>query len=274
MLPVMDTNRQLESVGVSRHELGVKTNCDAYVYDFTREDLIKKVRRLIDSFNGTLEQYLKHPTRDMVDLVTANDRLDEIQWTHALKSALRRRAKAGVPMTFDESRIREVLYRPFTKVWLYEDWDILAQGKKNCKILPTRICTHTHTHTQSLSDTLANSRLVPSRQTVSATSASLDAKRESSKDDSDDQRRPDVDDERSVRSDHGQESPTVQGDKPRAVEDPGGGSVVPHRDRSLQDWQRTNRRISRDCGITVACRVIPQRSSRRAPPTWQSSQPS
>ncbi len=148
MLPVMDTNRQLESVGVSRHELGVKTNCDAYVYDFTREDLIKKVRRLIDSFNGTLEQYLKHPTRDMVDLVTANDRLDEIQWTHALKSALRRRAKAGVPMTFDESRIREVLYRPFTKVWLYEDWDILAQGKKTAKFFPPE-SAHTHTHTHS-----------------------------------------------------------------------------------------------------------------------------
>ena len=42
-----------------------------------------------------------------------------------LKKSLRR----GHKIEFDESRILEVLYRPFTKLWLYEDDRILSSVK-------------------------------------------------------------------------------------------------------------------------------------------------
>ena len=45
--------------------------------------------------------------------------------TDTLKQSLRR----GHRIEFDESRIREVLYRPFTKLWLYEDDRILSSVK-------------------------------------------------------------------------------------------------------------------------------------------------
>ena len=37
---------------------------------------------------------------------------------------------------FDESRIREVLYRPFTRIWLYEDHRILSQAKATSGLFP------------------------------------------------------------------------------------------------------------------------------------------
>ncbi|MYH06689.1 MAG: hypothetical protein F4194_09565, partial [Acidimicrobiia bacterium] len=37
---------------------------------------------------------------------------------------------------FDESRIRAVLYRPFTKLWLYEDDRILSSVKTVSKMFP------------------------------------------------------------------------------------------------------------------------------------------
>ena len=59
------------------------------------------------------------------DEATINNNLSTIKWTDTLKQSLRR----GHGIEFDESRIREVLYRPFTKLWLYEDDRILSSVK-------------------------------------------------------------------------------------------------------------------------------------------------
>ena len=80
-----------------------------------------------------------------VEECTGNDELDRIKWTDTLRQPLRGRKE----IAFDESRIREVLYRPFTKLWLYEDDRILSSVKTISAMFP-RIPTesaHTHTHT-------------------------------------------------------------------------------------------------------------------------------
>lgn len=46
-------------------------------------------------------------------------------WTETLKQSLKNNER----ITFDEDRIREVLYRPFTKLWLYEDHRILPRAE-------------------------------------------------------------------------------------------------------------------------------------------------
>ena len=106
----------------STHALGVATNCDVYVYSFSRESLIDRVRRLIDAYEEARELYeLGEP----LEAITRNDYLSEIKWTAALKQSLRQ----GHRIEFDEFRIRVVLYRPFTKLWLYEDDQILSSVK-------------------------------------------------------------------------------------------------------------------------------------------------
>jgi len=130
LMPVceLDSSSRGASV-VSDHALGIATNCDTYVYSFSREALCARMSRLIDAYNEALELVEAGCT---VDECTENDELDRIKWTGTLKQSLRRREEA----VFDESRIREVLYRPFTKLWLYEDDRILSSVKTISKMFP------------------------------------------------------------------------------------------------------------------------------------------
>ena len=107
---------------VADHALGAKTNCDAYVYSFSREALAMRVNALIDAYEHARHRLSRGSS---FEDVTRNDQLETIKWTHTLKQSL----KKGEEIEFEESRICEVLYRPFTKAWLYEDHRILSQAK-------------------------------------------------------------------------------------------------------------------------------------------------
>ena len=106
---------------------GVMTACDAYVYAFDYDDLVNKVSAFIDIYDSTLDRVQTAESRQAretaIAMTTKNtaSSLPVIKWTGKLKQALRR----GDVIEFDESRIREVMYRPFTKVWIYEDARIL-----------------------------------------------------------------------------------------------------------------------------------------------------
>ena len=130
LFAVCDTKRENEKVAVCNHASGVKTNCDTYVYSFSREMLIQKVKRLIDVYDQALD--LVEIYGEEIGKVTANTRLDAIKWTDTLKGSLRK----GERIVFDESNIREVLYRPFTKLWLYEDDLILSSVKTVSAMFP------------------------------------------------------------------------------------------------------------------------------------------
>ena len=106
---------------------GVMTACDPYVYAFDYDDLVDKVMAFIGAYDGALARV--QPTdsrrvRDAAIAATTNNTpqsLPVIKWTDKLKRSLRR----GDEIEFDASRIRQVQYRPFTKVWMYEDARIL-----------------------------------------------------------------------------------------------------------------------------------------------------
>ena len=129
-LMVLCDTKENTQVAVSNHASGVKTNCDTYVYSFSREMLIQKVKRLIDVYDQSLD--LVEIYGEDIGKVTANTRLDAIKWTDTLKGSLRK----GRRIVFDEGRIRQVLYRPFTKLWLYEDDLILSSVKTVSAMFP------------------------------------------------------------------------------------------------------------------------------------------
>ena len=111
------------------HALGAKTNCDTYVYSFTYDDLVSRMTALIDAYEHARHLVTKGTS---IEDATRNDELETIKWTHKLKQSL----KNGQEIEFDEARIREVLYRPFTKLWLYEDHRILSQAKATSDLFP------------------------------------------------------------------------------------------------------------------------------------------
>ncbi len=115
---------------------GIKTNLDAYVYSFSWLDLCERVRKLIDEFNRTLGRWReagcpKQGTPSFARLID-NRAIDAIKWTGHLRTTLAR----GEPLEFDPRRIRAVLYRPFTKLWLYEDYRILSAGRAVSRMFP------------------------------------------------------------------------------------------------------------------------------------------
>ncbi len=135
LLPVCSTNKQ-ERSAVAEHASGVKTNCDTYVYSFSRDDLIARIKALIDEYEDM--RFFVEEGEITFRQATRNDNLKTIKWTATLKQAL----KANKEIIFDESRVREVLYRPFTKLWLYEDDRILSSVKTVSKMFPREESTN------------------------------------------------------------------------------------------------------------------------------------
>jgi predicted helicase len=87
---------------------GVVTNRDEWVYDFSEDDLSKKVNFLIDKYNS---ERTRLAGTDFDD----DDLSPEIKWTQDLKRFLRQNIALG----YEQESIRESIYRPFVKSTLY-----------------------------------------------------------------------------------------------------------------------------------------------------------
>ena len=99
------------------YSLGVSTNRDAWAYNFNRNTLTVNMQRTIDYYN---EQVFKWERRtddeaNVDDFVIYDD--TKISWSRDLKLDLKRRRSAE----YAERKVRNVLYRPFTKSNLFFD---------------------------------------------------------------------------------------------------------------------------------------------------------
>ena len=129
LLPVCSTKASQEAA-VLAHARGVGTSCDVYVYSYSRQGLVDKVKALIEAYEDA--RFFVGEGDITFEDATQNTELGVIKWTATLKNSL----KADKEVAFDESCIREVLYRPFTKLWLYEDDRILGSVKTVSKMFP------------------------------------------------------------------------------------------------------------------------------------------
>ena len=130
LLPVCSTAKTPDAAVIS-HARGVGTSCDVYVYSLTREALVAKVEALIKAYKEARLDFLNGYSFEEVTKNTPKS-LHAIKWTNTLKQSL----KAKREIVFEESRIRQVLYRPFTKLRLYEDDRILGSVKTVSRMFP------------------------------------------------------------------------------------------------------------------------------------------
>lgn len=97
--------------------LGVVTNRDAWIYQYSYEKLVNNLKDLINVYNTEchrIQSLLKDtPTQDVGDLV--NNDPTKISWTRALKNDL----KKNKELVFDKKSLYISTYRPFTKSWMY-----------------------------------------------------------------------------------------------------------------------------------------------------------
>ena len=99
------------------YSLGVSTNRDAWACNFNRNALAENMNRLIGTYNAEIDRWKRRENRDAnVDDFVVYDNT-KIKWSRDLKLDLKRSRIAE----YAEGKVKNSLYRPFTKSNLFFD---------------------------------------------------------------------------------------------------------------------------------------------------------
>ena len=93
---------------------GLKTNRDDVVFDFNKTLLARRIQKFIESYDAEVDRYIRAGRPKDADAFV---NYDHIKWSEGLKGHLRR----GSVATFDETKMRQSLFRPFSTQYLYFD---------------------------------------------------------------------------------------------------------------------------------------------------------
>lgn len=115
----------------NNYTLGVVTNRDAWVYNYNKQELVSNVNKTINFYNSEVERYIQsgkakeHENLKKAEVVKevndfVNPDATKISWSNNLKDAF---AKKEI-LEFKQQSIRESLYRPFSKQYLYYGKDL------------------------------------------------------------------------------------------------------------------------------------------------------
>jgi predicted helicase len=131
-IPVADKNNKKLDVDIQSifklFSLGCVTNRDEWLYDFSLDNLTQKIRFFCDV-------YEKEKTRwnNLEEKIKINDFVDRtIKWTSELESYFVR----GEKLNFSQECIREGLYRPYSKHYLYYERVIVHRPYQTPSLFP------------------------------------------------------------------------------------------------------------------------------------------
>lgn len=151
--------------------IGVNTCRDVWAYCFEKEQLAAQVQRSIETYNGEIDRWKRAGQPEDIDSFVNNDET-RIKWSNTLKNTFRR----GIYAEFQDDKIRNALWRPFTKRFLFFD-SVMNQARGLCpQIFPTAfteeenivICVSDRAHRAAFSVLTAN--ILPDQHLI----ASLD----------------------------------------------------------------------------------------------------
>ncbi len=99
------------------YSFGVVTSRDAWVYNFNRDGLAENVQRMGSTYNAEVDRWQRRGNQatNLDDFVLSDEQ--KIKWSSTLKQKL----KGGKTVELAETKIRQALYRPFTKLNLFFD---------------------------------------------------------------------------------------------------------------------------------------------------------
>lgn len=103
---------------------GMVTSRDTWAYNSSRNNLIKNVTLMINTYNAELKsgKKLKNVSRDS----------KRIKWSSGLEILYSK----GKFFEFDQKYLRKALYRPFNKSWVYFEDNFIHRRSNLCKIFP------------------------------------------------------------------------------------------------------------------------------------------
>ncbi|MDQ0340930.1 putative helicase [Caldalkalibacillus uzonensis] len=114
-----DKNAVRHDVIFNEYSLGVSTNRDAWVYNYSHDDLEENISTMIDEYNKAVETYHAGDISDKnIDDFIHNEPY-KVKWSSRLKQKL----IIGEKQTFSSQKIILSMYRPYIIEWLYFDSD-------------------------------------------------------------------------------------------------------------------------------------------------------
>ncbi len=124
-------SRDAETV-FKTYSSGVKTNRDDFVYDFERNPLLSRIESFVENYNLEVDRYKRAKSKSKTSI---DDfvKYDQIKWSESLKNHLMR----GKYIEADEAQVRDSVYRPFTKKFLYFDAALVERRYLFPRIHPT-----------------------------------------------------------------------------------------------------------------------------------------
>lgn len=115
--------------------LGVNTNRDEWIYDFSKNNLNDKMKYFLEVYNEDVDKLYRRVTSNSID----NEVNTKIKWSSSLKQHL----LGGKKYPYQPDKIIYALYRPFVKCWLYFGDGVIHRPGSNLKILPNSKCSNT-----------------------------------------------------------------------------------------------------------------------------------
>jgi predicted helicase len=114
-LPLGDKQGVEENTIFENFSLGIATNRDAWCVNFSRAHLAKNMSGMISFYEGELTRYVSSGLTDPDKVISFDN--TKISWSYHLK----KRMQSSKKSPFSKENIKGILYRPFTKGWLYYD---------------------------------------------------------------------------------------------------------------------------------------------------------
>lgn len=129
-----------KSEGISvfdNYSSGVKTNRDAWCYNYSRNGLAQNMQRMIEFYNSEVCRYeqayagLTKDKRPIVEHFVTNEP-SQIAWSGNLFLGVSRFTKHS----FENTRFSSAVYRPFSKMWMYYERALNERVYQMPKIFP------------------------------------------------------------------------------------------------------------------------------------------
>lgn len=140
--PIASDDKDQETISAFKSQSnGLKTNRDAWTYNFSVDALITNIDVLINRYEQARAQYQteERPKKNATDVTAWMNSNPEfldstkIAWSAGMKQALARNQQ----LRLDTNCVRESLYRPFTKQKVYFDRSVNERPGKMLQMFPT-----------------------------------------------------------------------------------------------------------------------------------------
>lgn len=118
----------------STYAVGVATNRDVWVYNYSRSAVTTNMTRMIEFYNEqqqAFQELTANNNKLQVDKIIDDD-LKKIKWTVNLKNDVAK----GVRHVFKENELRKSIYRPFCKQNLYFDKSFIERPGLSSQFFP------------------------------------------------------------------------------------------------------------------------------------------